>query len=217
MGWAPSRARAPPPAYRHDFEYSECDPLCDSSPRISRIDPVHYTSVDDLKGFSDSRRVDPVLRIAELDGVFRHDAGDLGKVGPHLIQHLPLRCGAYLFVRLALAEIAREGLLANDVLARLDGFQNQREMKGVGDTEIDDINGRIIEKEAIVAIDLGDAEAAGQLLGMIPGLAGYRGNFHGDFFHLMIGSKMKRGRKPAPTIPTRTGFFMADPPFFVWD
>ncbi len=154
-----------------------------------------HASVEDLETLPDGRSVDPVLRIAEFDGVFRHHAGDLVEIGSHLGEHLPLRGGPHLFIRLALAEIPGEGLLANDVFARFERVQDQGKVEGVGDAKIDDVNGRIIEEEAIVGIHLGDAVAAGQLLGAGLALARNRDDLHGDLFHLMIGSKVKRGRK----------------------
>jgi hypothetical protein len=71
-------------------------------------------------------------------------------------------------------------------------------MKGVGDAEIHDPDGRIVEERAMIVVHLRDAVAARQLLGTGPGLAGNRDNLYRDSSHLLVGPQVKRGRESGP-------------------
>ena len=68
-------------------------------------------------------------------------------------------------------------------------------MEGIGNAEVHDIDGGIVEERAVIVVDLGDAEAACQLLRPASGLAGHGDNLDGDALHLLVGAQVKRRRE----------------------
>ena len=71
-------------------------------------------------------------------------------------------------------------------------------MQGVGDAEINDRNGGVLEESAVIVIHRGDAVATGHLFGASPGPARNRADLHGNGLDLPVGAKMKRGGKARP-------------------
>ena len=74
-------------------------------------------------------------------------------------------------------------------------------MEGIGDAEIDDIDGGIVEERAMIIVHLRDPKPARQPFGTGPGLAGNRDDLDRDAPHLLVGSKVERGRESGPHHP----------------